>query len=379
MLPQHETAELYRLMVVGIKECAVFLMDPHGIITVWNKAAEEMKGYTADEAIGQHLSLLYTDQDRAAGHPDHNLRMAAEHGYFSEEAWHKRKDGSLFWAHVAITALRGDDRQLLGFSTVTLDLSRHKLLEQCEREKEEIDFILRAAEAGTWKWNIDANEVSISRHLLNMLGYQRDGHVLEFDTWLGFVHTDDRACLRERLGALRSAPQAAPIEMQLRLLRRDHDYQWFFMRANWHREPDGAPLVLMGACVGVDNLKAVEAERERMYAELQQQRARFANILDQMPSGIVLAEAPSGKLLYQNRAAAALLERGIDEIGSYADYGEYHFVDAQGARMRAEDLPLTRTVRYQETTRTQELLYQRGDGSRLHCAVTTAAVRDNDG
>ena len=73
--------------------------------TVWNKAAEEMKGYTADEAIGQHLRMLYTDEDRAQGHPEHNLKMAAEHGFFTEETWRKRKDGALFWAHVMLTAL----------------------------------------------------------------------------------------------------------------------------------------------------------------------------------------------------------------------------------------------------------------------------------
>lgn len=85
VLPQHEAAELYRLMVVGIQEVAVFLMDPYGIITVWNKGAQDMKGFTAEEVIGHHLGMLYTDEDRAAGRPDHNLQVCAATGFYSEE------------------------------------------------------------------------------------------------------------------------------------------------------------------------------------------------------------------------------------------------------------------------------------------------------
>lgn len=116
ILPQHGAAELYRLMAVGIKEVAVFLMDPQGIITVWNKAAQDMKGYSAKEAIGHHLAMLYTDEDRLAGHPENNLRSAYEEGFYSEETWRKRKDGSLFWAHILLTALRDEHDVLLGYS-----------------------------------------------------------------------------------------------------------------------------------------------------------------------------------------------------------------------------------------------------------------------
>ena len=103
VLPQHEAAELYRLMVIGIRDVAVFVMDPDGVITVWNRAAEIMKGYSADEAIGQHLRMLYTDADRAIGWAEHNLAKAAEDGVYSEERWRQRKDGSQFWAHIVLT------------------------------------------------------------------------------------------------------------------------------------------------------------------------------------------------------------------------------------------------------------------------------------
>ncbi|MES3025845.1 MAG: EAL domain-containing protein [Pseudomonadota bacterium] len=377
--PDYVTAELYRLMVEGIKECAVFLMDEHGIITVWNKAAEEMKGYTAEDTIGHHLAMLYTDEDRASGHPQHNLDAAAKDGFFSEESWRKRKDGSLFWAHIALTALRNDAGELLGFSKITLDLTGHRKLEQCEKEKEEIDLILQAAESGTWKWRFDSEQVEVSHHLLDLLGHRGRDPVFTLDGWQELVHADDRGAVRQRLQQARNRANAAPFELELRLLKADGSSRWFFMRANWHLDAEDRPLVFMGVCVDIDGVKQAEAEQRRLYRKLEQERLRFANILEQMPSGILLAEAPSGKLTYQNRAAEAMLGRGIGKIESYLDYGKYHFVDIHGARIKPEDLPLARTLLTQERTNHQELIYKRRDGSQAHIAVTTAPIVDDDG
>ena len=161
-LPPHQIAELHRLMNEEIREVAVFFLDPNGIITVWNRAAEEMKGYSADEAIGRPLAMLYTDADQAKGWPDHNLKKAEQDGFYREETWRKRKDGSFFWARIALTALREPDGELIGFSKVTMDLTDHKRLEQCVKERQESARILRAANAGTWTWRPENDRVEIS-------------------------------------------------------------------------------------------------------------------------------------------------------------------------------------------------------------------------
>ncbi|MES2317149.1 MAG: EAL domain-containing protein [Pseudomonadota bacterium] len=379
VLPQHEAAELYRLMVVGIREVAVFLMDPHGYITVWNRGAQEMKGYTADDAIGSHLALLYTDEQRAAGHPQHNLDMAAKEGFYSEETWRKRKDGSLFWAHIALTALRNNDNVLLGFSKVTMDLTRHKLLEQCTKEKEEIDQILTAADSGTWKWNLGSDQVEISTHLMQLLGYEGDSRTLAFHDWLGFVHRDDRAAFGDQLESVRTHPDSAPLETELRFRSHGGRYHWFFLRANWHPRDGDSSLEFMGVCVAIDSLKASEQEKQRLLEQLTVERTRFADILEQLPSGVLLAEAPSGKLTYQNQAASILLGGSIDKVDSYRDYGRFHFTDAQGGRIANEDLPLALTVRNQVATTFEDLHYEREDGARFHLAVTSAPIFDADG
>ncbi|MFL6656869.1 MAG: EAL domain-containing protein [Massilia sp.] len=378
-LPQHEAAELYRLMVVGIENVAVFLMDPAGVITVWNKGAQQMKGYTATEAIGQFLGLLYTDEDRAAGRPEHNLHVAAEKGTYSEETWRKHKDGHLFWAHIVLTALRDADQRLLGFSKVTMDLTRHKMLEQCNREKAEIDLILRAADSGTWKWMPDSGRVEISRHLMQLLGYESVTRTLAFDRWLDFVHRDDRVRFRELLHGVREQPALAPLETELRFRARGGHYHWFFLRANWQQEAEGEPHNLIGVCVAVDNLKSSEQQQQRLMAQLSHERARFSSVLEQLPSGVILADVPSGTISYQNRAVAELLGSDPDNEHSYRDYGRYHFVDADGHPLPVDQLPLARTVNNPHAVRTEEMLFERRDGRQAHLTVTTAAIFDTDG
>jgi len=379
VLPQHEAAELYRLMVVGIRDVAVFLMDPTGTITMWNKGAEQMKGYSANDVIGHHLRLLYTDEDSAAGFPEQNLAEAAEHGSYTDETWRKRKNGSLFWAHVALTALRGPDQRLLGFSKVTIDLTHHKQLEQCHREKEEIDLILRAAQSGTWKWYLDNDQVEVSPHLMQLLGYAGAMERLAFEHWLDFVHPDDRHPFRERLYLIRSRPELAPLETELRLLHQNGCYEWFFLRANWYQRASDAPPVFLGACVAIGGIKAAELAQEHLRRTLEHERSRFATVLEQLPSGVVMADIPSGRLVYQNRAMRAMLGGTVDRIDSYHDYGKFRFIDPAGKAVESANLPLVRTVLHQESTDVQELIHERPDGARLHLAVTSAPVIDADG
>ena len=301
VLPEHEMFELYRLMVEDIKETAVFLMNPDGIITVWNKGAEEMKGYTAAEAIGQHLRVLYTEEDRARGHPEHNLREAARHGYYSEETWRQRKDGTLFWAHIALTALRSrDDDTLLGFSKITLDLTRHKLLEQCEREKQEIDLVLRAAESGTWKWEQAHDRIEVSQQLLHLLGYDGRQRTLDQGSWLQYIHPEDLEGFARQFEAVRARPGAAALETELRLRRADGGHQWFFLRANWTSgAAQDSARTLLGVCVAIDNLKRAE---QRAAAEKERALVTLAAITD----GVVTTDR-AGRLTSMNPAAERLL------------------------------------------------------------------------
>jgi PAS domain S-box-containing protein len=127
----------YRRFIDGVADYALFLLDPQGIVLSWNTGARRIKGYEAHEIVGQHFSKFYTAEDVAAGKPDKELSAALELGHVEEEGWRVRKDGSLFWANVVVTALFEDDGSLRGFGKVTRDLSERRASEEALRRAEQ--------------------------------------------------------------------------------------------------------------------------------------------------------------------------------------------------------------------------------------------------
>ena len=122
--------ERFRLLVQGVRDYAIFMLDPTGHIATWNEGAQRIKQYTADEIIGQHFSIFYPPEKVAEQFPQYELREAERTGHFEDEGWRIRKDGSRFWANVVITALHDSDGRLIGFSKVTRDLTERRASEE---------------------------------------------------------------------------------------------------------------------------------------------------------------------------------------------------------------------------------------------------------
>jgi PAS domain S-box-containing protein len=116
-----QSEHVYRRLVEGLKDYALFLLTPEGIVASWSPGAERMKGYKASEIIGKSFTLFYPESDLLAGKPQRELVVAAETGRCEDEGWRIRKDGTRFWANVVITAVRDDDGTLLGFGKITRD------------------------------------------------------------------------------------------------------------------------------------------------------------------------------------------------------------------------------------------------------------------
>ena len=125
------------LLVSSVSDYAIYMLDPGGYITSWNAGAEHIKGYKAEEIIGSHFSRFYTEEDRQAGVPERALRTAREEGKFEAESWRVRKDGSRFWASVAIDPIRDENGQLIGFAKVTRDVTERRAAQEALRESEE--------------------------------------------------------------------------------------------------------------------------------------------------------------------------------------------------------------------------------------------------
>ncbi len=273
-LPPNQLAELTRLMIEEVKEAAVFFLNPEGIIESWNSAAEQIKGYTAEDAIGRHLSLLCTDADKALGWADHNLREALKHGFFREERWRQRKDGSVFWARVLLTSLRNEDGEHVGFSKITLDLTEHKLLERCVKEKEETRRVLSAANAGTWTWHPQQAQMDVCQNFLALLGHVGSDTTISFPQWLNFIHPDHRQSVADQLERAYAGPRHDAVRMEMLMRERGGAYRWFAARAEWHQETADGPWVLQGVNIDIQELKTIGDERQQAIEELKAEDIR---------------------------------------------------------------------------------------------------------
>jgi PAS domain S-box-containing protein len=120
----------FRLLVQGVTDYAIYMLDPRGYITNWNVGGERLKGYTAEDIVGEHFSKFYTPEDRDAGEPARALETAARESRYEKEGWRVRKDGERFFANVVIDAIRDDDGALIGFAKITRDITERRRAEQ---------------------------------------------------------------------------------------------------------------------------------------------------------------------------------------------------------------------------------------------------------
>ena len=127
---EDQTDQTLRLLIDGVKDYAILMLNPEGRISSWNQGAERIKGYTEAEILGQHFSVFYPEEDVATCKPARELEIATREGRFEEEGWRVRKDGSRFLANVVITALRDGTGNLCGFGKVTRDITEKRAAQQ---------------------------------------------------------------------------------------------------------------------------------------------------------------------------------------------------------------------------------------------------------
>jgi PAS domain S-box-containing protein len=152
-----ESEERFRLIVSNIKDYAIIVLNPEGQVTSWNGGAQRIKGYKADEIIGQHFSIFYPPEDIAVGKPTIELKSAREEGRFEDDSWRVRKDGSRFWANVVVTPLRDDVGILRGFVKITRDVT--------EKRKAEQEIVRRSLELEAANKELEAFSYSVSHDL----------------------------------------------------------------------------------------------------------------------------------------------------------------------------------------------------------------------
>ncbi|MBI1738986.1 MAG: CHASE3 domain-containing protein [Acidobacteria bacterium] len=164
--------ENYRLLVESVQDYAIVTLDPSGTVASWNLGAQRIKGFSAEEIVGQHFSCFYVPEDVERGKPERELKLAATEGRVEDETWRLRKDGTRFWANVIITAMRDATGQLRGFAKVTRDLTERKRAEEeIHKLNEELEHrvIARTAQLEAANKELEAFTYSVSHDLRSPL------------------------------------------------------------------------------------------------------------------------------------------------------------------------------------------------------------------
>lgn len=272
-----DSEERYRSLIDSLDEYAVFTTNADGYIMNWNRGGERITGYCADEIIGQHLSLLYTDDDISSDRPAEVLRQAVEQGTFREEAWRRRKDGTRYWAEVYIVPLKDIDGKVWGFSRVVRDLTQRRQAEEQMRYQAQLIASVSDAVVAT---DLEFRIRSWNRAAEQLYGWQADEVIGRLTTEViptVYVNNDEDTARSE-------------------LLR---DGQWRGEVSQPHR--DGTPIALMasvslttdsaGQPTGAVAINRDIRERKRAEQAMQRYNQRIT-ILHQIDSDIIAAQSP---------------------------------------------------------------------------------------
>jgi PAS domain S-box-containing protein len=330
-----ESEERFRLLVEGVKEYAIFMLDVEGRVTTWNPGARRIKGYEPEEIIGEHFSTFYTQEDVERGHPEEVLGLAAADGRYEEEGLRVRKDGSTFWADVVITALTDESGNLRGFAKVTRDITARKEAEDRERlllreqaARERATAILESISDAFFAVDVKWNFTYVNGKAEEFWGRSRE-ELLGKNVWEEFPQAAGSEFYRQIERAMEEGVTTEFETISPAIAG------WVAGRAYPSRE---------GLSVYFQDV----TEHRRAQEELRGSRDQLAAILRGAAEGIT-AQDPSGKVIYANEAAARLtgFTSIQDVVQSSPDelIARYELLDEEGSPFPAERLPGRRALK----------------------------------
>jgi PAS domain S-box-containing protein len=261
-----ESEERFRHLIEAVRDYAIFMLDSGGRVITWNRGAERITGYRAQEILGQHSSLFYEQGDVELKKHDQALNVAATEGRFEDEGWRVRKDGSRFWANVVLTGVKDETGGLQGFGTVIRDLAERKRAEEELRRSEAyMAQGQRLSHTGSWGWNASAEEVFWSRETFRILGADRQEVKPSHQFLLEHVHPEDRVIVEQVLD--RANRERTEFEMAFRIVLPDGSIK--HVQSLGHPVPTESGLAeFVGAIVDVTGQRLAEKALGKTRAEL---------------------------------------------------------------------------------------------------------------
>jgi PAS domain S-box-containing protein len=259
--------EQFRLMVDAVKDYALLTLDPEGIVVSWNAGAERIKGYKASEIIGKHFSCFYSPEDMARGHPAEVLGKARGAGRHEEEGWRIRKDGSRFWAHLVITAIRDKKGKLRGFVKVTRDITEKKQNEEALRLSE-VRFALAFEHAaiGMALVSPEGKWLKVNTAICALTGYPADE--LMKKTFQEITHPEDLDLDLANVQKLLKG-EINSYRMEKRYFRKDGRIVWVLLGVSLVRDKENRPLYFISQIEDITENKEAMARQLELTAKAQ--------------------------------------------------------------------------------------------------------------
>jgi len=290
--------DVLALHIDHVRDYAILMLDPNGLVTTWNAGAQRVKGYSSAEIIGRHFSVFYPPEDVAAGKPERELSLALAAGHLEDEGWRVRRDGSRFWANVVITALRDTDGTLRGYGKITRDLTERRATELRLRASEErFRLIVEAVEDyAILMLDVAGNVATWNAGARRMKGYSVE-EIIGCDFSVFYLPDDVAAGRPAR--ALAVAAAEGRLEDEGWRVRRDGTTFWANVVITALRGPDGT---LMGYTkVTRDLTERREADLAVRFSE-----ERFRRFFDEALIGMLIVSL-DGRLERVNAAFAAII------------------------------------------------------------------------
>jgi len=356
-----ESEEKYRMLLDGVRDFSISMLDPQGLVVGWSASAERMKGYTAEEIVGRNFSTFFAPEDINRGRPEEILRLAAASGRHEEVCMRVRKDGSEFLANIAFKALRNAAGDLRGFSEICHDLTEHKKSEAHYRG------LLEAAPDGMVVVNPDGEIVLLNARAEKQFGYRRDellGQNVTNIILKGFA---------ERLIADRTRTAAEALEQQigtgieLRGLRKDGTEFSIEIMLSPLESKEGT---LVTAAIR-DITARKDAERH-----LAQMEARYRGLMEAAPDAMVVVNE-AGEIVLLNAQAEKQFGYRRDELlgKNVKDIIPEGFAE----RLVADALRTSTEARAQQIDTGIELDGRRKDGTQFPIEIMLSPLESNEG
>jgi PAS domain S-box-containing protein len=369
---REEEAKAYLAALVDSSDDAIVSRSLDGIITTWNPGAERLYGYRAQEAIGEHISLL------ARGELLEELQQVTERIIRGErverlETVRVTKGGEHIHVSLTLSPILAADGSIAGISSISRDITEKVAMERSLRESEQRYRTLVEMAPDSVVVHQDGRFVYANCAALGMYG-ARSLEQLQQTTLVDLVHPEERAAVRERIRQLLDGEEI-PLR-EYRLLRLTGE-EISIEASSTLIDYKGRPSIQIIAR-DVTRRKKLDQEREKMLQELDFERSQFETVVRQMPVGVMVAEAMTGRVIQDNEEARAIFGYEMQSVQTFADYDRLQIYRLDGSKLPINECPVIQALNG-ETVIGVELQMRRGDGTTGFLSVNAAPIRDGSG